>query len=44
VDWKLESQMVMADGGKQYDVLHVILKDGQKKAFYFDITQFYGKF
>ena len=29
--------------GKQYDRLHIRLKDGTEKDVYFDITDFYGK-
>jgi len=29
---------------KPYDILHVVLADGMEKAFYFDISNFFGKF
>ncbi len=43
-DWTLESQMVLRSGNKNYDLINVQLKNGDEKSFYFDITQFYGKF
>lgn len=44
VEWTLESQMVLRRNGKNYDYLTVKLENGDKKSFYFDISQFYGKF
>jgi hypothetical protein len=44
VDWKLESQALINQDGKSYDVLKINLNDGESKTYYFDITQFYGKF
>jgi len=29
---------------KPYDILHVVLADGTERAFYFDISNFFGKF
>jgi len=44
VDWTFESQMALRSNGRNYDYLTVKLKNGDMKSFYFDITQFYGKF
>ena len=44
VDWKLCMQSLIAGNGKSYDLLTIEMKDGTKKSFYFDITDFYGKF
>lgn len=43
VDWKLKLQGLAHKGDKRYDVLAVVLKNGEKKSIYFDITQFFGK-
>ncbi len=40
---KVQSQALVKEKGKYYDVLTVTLADGSKKAFYFDISSFYGK-
>ena len=44
VDWKLFIQSLITGNGKNYDLLTIELKDGTKKSFYFDITDFFGKF
>ena len=44
LDWTFESQMALRSNGRHYDYIKVKLKNGDKKSFYFDITQFYGKF
>jgi hypothetical protein len=44
VDWKLCMQSLIAGNGKNYDLLTIEMKDGTRKSFYFDITDFYGKF
>ncbi|HSW62150.1 MAG TPA: hypothetical protein VLH56_02345 [Dissulfurispiraceae bacterium] len=44
VDWTLNSQMQTSQDGKKFDVLTVTLKDGGSRAFWFDITAFYGRF
>jgi hypothetical protein len=44
IEWSLESQTVMEQNGKYYDVLKISLRSGESKSYYFDITQFFGKF
>ncbi len=44
VDWTCPEQVCFErDGGMMYDVLKIILKNGQKKKVYFDIADFFGK-
>jgi hypothetical protein len=43
-DWKLISQSLCLREERSYDVLHIRLADGSEKKFYFDITEFFGKF
>ena len=44
VDWKLFIQSLITGNGKNYDLLTIEIKDGTRKSFYFDITDFFGKF
>jgi len=44
VDFTLERQMHITKNERDYDVLHIIMKDGSKRGFWFDITSFFGKF
>ena len=44
IDWTFESQMTLRSNDRNYDYITVQLNNGDKKSFYFDITQFYGKF
>ncbi|MEJ2727369.1 MAG: hypothetical protein P8185_02470 [Deltaproteobacteria bacterium] len=44
VDWKLCMQSLVTGNGKSYDLLTIEIKDGTRKSFYFDITDFFGKF
>lgn len=44
VDWTLKSQACIEHDGKHYDLLTVQLRSGEVRKYYFDITQFYGKF
>ncbi len=42
--WKLQSQALASQGGRAYDVLHVVCPaTNQKRDFYFDITSYFGK-
>lgn len=43
VDWKLQMQALMGDKERPCDKAEIILKNGEKKEFYFDITEFFGK-
>ena len=43
VDWKLKRQSVLHDQGKVFDRMDLELKDGSKKAVFFDISEFFGK-
>ena len=44
LDWKLSTQSLISGNGKNYDVLDIELKDGTRRTFCFDITDFFGKF
>ena len=44
VDWKLFMQSLITGNGKSYDLLTIEMKDGTKKSFFFDITDFFEKF
>ena len=44
VDWELLGQQLLDGENKQYDKINIRLKDGTTKAYYFDITDFMGKF
>ena len=44
VDWHLELQSLYEDGGKQYDAMKVEKADGEVVTFYFDISEFFGKY
>jgi hypothetical protein len=43
-DWKLCMQSLVSGNSKTYDVLDIELKDGTRRTFYFDISDFFGKF
>jgi hypothetical protein len=42
--WKLESQALVSEGGKPYDMIKIKLSNGESKSYYFDISRFFGKF
>lgn len=43
--WSKVSQTLLTDRDKYYDLIEiVIIKSGEKKSYYFDITEFYGRF
>ncbi|MHB8068023.1 MAG: hypothetical protein ACYDIC_08995 [Desulfobaccales bacterium] len=42
-DWKLKRQSLLHLNNKHYDQMEIELKDGSKKAVFFDITEFFGK-
>lgn len=45
VDWKPGSQVLLGgDDGMDYDAVDVVLADGTKRTFYFNVTNFLGKF
>ena len=44
VDWELEIQALYEDDGKHYDSMKVKKKDGEEITFFFDISEFFGKF
>jgi predicted RNA-binding protein associated with RNAse of E/G family len=45
VDWNLVQQSLQHDNDKDYDVLVIKLnKSNEEKTYYFDITNFFGKF
>jgi hypothetical protein len=41
--WKLKSQALLADKGKQYDSLSLTGPGGATKTIFFDITPWFGK-
>lgn len=41
--WTLESQRLRSVEGRRYDVLHIVLRNGERRVYHFDITDFYGK-
>ena len=43
-DWNLIGQFKLSGNGKDYDMMTIETKDGTRKSFYFDITDFFGKF
>lgn len=43
VAWKRDMQMKVRAEGRDYDVVSIVLTDGMKKTFWFDITSFSGK-
>lgn len=42
--WSLESQALIQQNGRLYDVLNIKLSSGESRSYYFDITKFYGRF
>lgn len=42
-DWGLYLQRCVHNGEKTFDILDIKLKDGTLKKYYFDISNFYGK-
>ena len=40
---KLQSQALVKENGKPYDVLTFVTKDGETKTAHFDISKFFGK-
>ena len=41
--WTLESQRLRSVEGRRYDELHIVLNNGERRVYHFDITDFYGK-
>lgn len=45
LDWSLVIQSLMHEKSKSYDVLTIkLVKTNEEKTYYFDITNFFGKF
>jgi len=44
IDYTVGMQMQTDQSGRSYDVISIDLKSGEKRAFWFDITAFFGKF
>jgi|SRR6516164_5688469 hypothetical protein len=42
--WTLESQALMARDGKHFDVLKIKIGTEELRTYFFDITEFWGKF
>ena len=42
--YQRKQQSLQANGGKRYDVLTIVTKQGKEVDVYFDITEFFGKF
>ncbi|TFF98167.1 MAG: hypothetical protein EU547_02235 [Promethearchaeota archaeon] len=43
-DWKLKLQSLHSKDGHFYDKMLIEFPDGTEKAYYFDITGFFGKY
>jgi hypothetical protein len=43
-DWRLIAQFKLSEDGRDYDMLTIETKGRFRKSFYFDITDFFGKF
>lgn len=43
-DWMLEMQILHFVDERPYDELRICLADGTRKALYFDLSDFFGKF
>jgi hypothetical protein len=43
VRWKLISQRLRESAGRDYDILNIELDNGEKRSYYFDITEFFCK-
>ena len=43
VDWSLRYQECTPKDGRYYDILHVELKNGDVRSYYFDITTFFAE-
>ena len=43
-DWKLIGQFKLSEDGRDFDMITIETKDCIRKSFYFDITDFFGKF
>jgi hypothetical protein len=41
--WRVESQSLIHEGDRSYDLLEIADSTGRKKAIYFDITNWFGK-
>jgi len=41
--FEIESQAFLDEGDKKYDCMNVVGVTGNKKEFWFDITDYYGK-
>lgn len=44
IGWMMQGQSLIENEGRAYDRLDIVLKDGSQKSYYFDITEFFGKF
>jgi hypothetical protein len=42
--YKMQSQSLSTSNKKPYDIINIVTEDGEKKAVYFDISNFFGKF
>jgi hypothetical protein len=41
--WRWQTQGLMSNGGRHYDVIQMIGPKGETKTIYFDITDWFGK-
>ena len=39
---RVRGQALQRQGGRYYDILHLVMPDGEKKDVWFDITEFFG--
>jgi hypothetical protein len=44
IDYHIEQQHLICDKGKHYDILKIRLKNKERLAIFFDITESYGMF
>jgi len=43
-DYRIKGQALLSEGNRYFDKITIILKDGTTQDYFFDITNFYGKF
>ena len=41
--YKLKQQSLVYENGKPYDVMDIVIADGEEKTIYFDISNYFGK-
>ena len=41
--WEMQSQALLKEGDRYLDAITIEFSDGTRRAFYFDITEFFGR-